>query len=261
MTGNFNDFLTQLNTHVQNKFNMSTTEKIKEYFELDNEQIQLIITQMKNSLNEGSFKFVVLMDSLEDRLKDLIIYMNQNSKFDIYGVELEYYQHDTFEILIPKLYGNEVKKDVSVHKTDNTFISNDEFIKVFSSINLGNQIQEVISILEEMQKHQNLFPNWEARRAQKSISFTYTAPERTKQSLTISITISGGKPNNKFEFWLYDKNIETTVISLAKNILKTPTYSIKSQSSYGVVVKWPLKSFSQDLLTEFCQELDKQVKQ
>lgn len=258
MTGNFNDFLAQLNTHVQDKFGINTTEKIKEYFALDDEQLQITLSQMKNNLNEGSFKFVVLMDSLEDRLKDLIIYMNQNSKFDIYGVELEYYQHDSFEILIPKLYGNEVKKDIGTNKQDNTFISNDEFVKIFSKINLGRQIQEVIKTAEEMQNNQSLFPNWEARRAFKSISFTYTAPGRNKQSLTISITINGGKPNSMFEFWLYDKNIEKTVINLTDKILKAKTQATKPNSSYGVVAKWPLESFSKQVFIDFCQNLSNQ---
>jgi hypothetical protein len=38
--------------------------------------------------------------------------MNRNSQFDVYAVELEYYRHQTFEIIIPKMFGTEVKKDV-----------------------------------------------------------------------------------------------------------------------------------------------------
>jgi len=66
---------------------------------------------MRENLNEGNLKFVVLMDSMDDRLKELITYMNQKSQFDIYGVELELYKHEQYEIVIPKLYGMEVKKD------------------------------------------------------------------------------------------------------------------------------------------------------
>ena len=54
------------------------------------------------------------MDKLDDRLKDLILYVNQNSQFDVYAVEFEYYKHDTYEIIIPKLFGTEVKKDIAV---------------------------------------------------------------------------------------------------------------------------------------------------
>jgi hypothetical protein len=69
---------------------------------------------MRANLSKGNFKFVVLMDKLEDRLKDLITYVNQNSQFDIYAVQVELYRHEDYEIVIPKIYGAEVKKDVSV---------------------------------------------------------------------------------------------------------------------------------------------------
>jgi hypothetical protein len=69
---------------------------------------------MRANLSKGNFKFVVLMDELEDRLKDLITYVNQNSQFDIYAVQVELYRHEDYEIVIPKIYGAEVKKDVSV---------------------------------------------------------------------------------------------------------------------------------------------------
>jgi hypothetical protein len=52
------------------------------------------------------------MDKLHPALLDLIVFVNQSSKFDLYGVELEYYRHDSFEIVIPRLYGGEVKKDL-----------------------------------------------------------------------------------------------------------------------------------------------------
>ena len=52
------------------------------------------------------------MNKLDSRLKDLIRYLNQNSKFDIYGIELEYYKFEQYENVIPKLYGAEVKKEL-----------------------------------------------------------------------------------------------------------------------------------------------------
>lgn len=55
------------------------------------------------------------MDKLDDRLKDLIIYVNQNSQFDIYAVEFQYYKYEQSEIIIPKIFGVEVKKDIAVN--------------------------------------------------------------------------------------------------------------------------------------------------
>ena len=60
---------------------------------------------------------MVLTDPLHDQLKDLILFLNHFSKFNIYIAEMEYYKHEQYEILIPRLFGAEVKKDVSVAKT------------------------------------------------------------------------------------------------------------------------------------------------
>lgn len=57
------------------------------------------------------------MDAIDDRLKDLIVYINQNSQFDIYAVQMEYYKFEKYEtkyeIMIPKLFGVEVKKSMA----------------------------------------------------------------------------------------------------------------------------------------------------
>lgn len=114
---NFTDFLLQLDKHVQAQFDMTTTEKLQEFFELEDENVDLLVDNMQKNLNSGIFKFVVLMDSLHKHLKDLIVFLNRNSQFDTYAVELEYYKHNQFEIIIPKMFGTEVKKDVVTNKS------------------------------------------------------------------------------------------------------------------------------------------------
>ncbi len=106
----YDAFLSQLDAHTQKQFDSSFKDQYQTFFEME-DAAESIVT-IKDNLSEGNIKFVVLMDSLDDRLKDLILYVNQNSKFDIYAVDFEYYKHDQFEIVIPKLYGSEVKKDV-----------------------------------------------------------------------------------------------------------------------------------------------------
>lgn len=113
----FADFTMQLEKHVQKEFRTTVTEKLTEFFGLADNEIDVMMTNIQTNLNGGTFKFVVLMDSLHRHLKDLIIFMNRNSQFDIYAVELEYYKHKTFEIIIPKIFGAEVKKDIVSSKT------------------------------------------------------------------------------------------------------------------------------------------------
>jgi hypothetical protein len=116
-SNDFNEFLGILDGHTQKVFGLRTTEKIKEFFQLGDEEVAAIIEKARANLNDGAFHFVILMDKLEDRLKDLVLFVNQNSQFDVYVVELEYYKHDSYEIIIPKIFGAEVKKDISVSST------------------------------------------------------------------------------------------------------------------------------------------------
>ena len=127
----FDDFSNTLETKVQQQFGIGLQAKLQEFFALDDEFAGTLLQNVRTNLSAGKFKFVVLMDQLHDRLKDLIIFINQNSQFDVYAVELDYYKHEQYEIIIPKLYGAEVKKDVtSTHGRKNgvalTWLSADE---------------------------------------------------------------------------------------------------------------------------------------
>lgn len=113
----FSVFISQLELQVSKKFNQTLIDRVREFFKLEEEQLNQFNENLKDNLNDGNFKFVVLMDQIHSQLKDLIIFINQNSRFDIYGVELEYYKYNDFEIIIPKLFGAEVKKDISKSAT------------------------------------------------------------------------------------------------------------------------------------------------
>lgn len=109
----FNKFIQILNQEIESKFKISLEDKIKEFFNLDDESLNFVLERLKDNLNDGNIKFVILMDSIDERLKDLILYVNQNSQFDIYAVQLEYYKFEKYEIMIPKMFGVEVKKNIS----------------------------------------------------------------------------------------------------------------------------------------------------
>ncbi|MFZ1360594.1 MAG: hypothetical protein WAS27_00995 [Candidatus Saccharimonadales bacterium] len=117
-SADFDEFIAQLNSHTQKQFDISFKGAYENFFDIDDAAD--LLDAIKGNLTAGIIKFVVLMDRLEDRLKDLIVYVNQNSKFDIYAVDFEYYKHEEFEVVIPKLYGAEVKKDAGVSKTTST---------------------------------------------------------------------------------------------------------------------------------------------
>lgn len=112
-SGNFSEFIGAVEEAVMKKFKAGLNQRLKDFFEVEDEEIPAILESMERNLRDGNFRFVVLMDKLHVELKDLIVFINHNSKFDIFAVELEYYKHEDYEIMIPKLFGAEVKKDIA----------------------------------------------------------------------------------------------------------------------------------------------------
>lgn len=106
----FAEFTKLIDSEIQAKFHLTLEEKAKDFFGI--EGVDFMLERMGTNLKEGNLKFVILMDSIDERLKDLIIYVNQNSQFDIYAVQLEYYKFNEYEIMIPKIFGVEVKKNI-----------------------------------------------------------------------------------------------------------------------------------------------------
>lgn len=110
---NTDDFINQINYSLSKNLKVGLNQRIKDFFKIEDEETDDVIKNISSNLREGNFKFVVLMDKLHQQLKDLIIYLNQNSEFDIYAVELEYYKYGSYEIMIPKIYGGEAKKNIN----------------------------------------------------------------------------------------------------------------------------------------------------
>jgi len=110
----YGDFIKRISDGINRKFGISFEDKIKDFFGFEDEQVPSILETIKENLLHGNIKFVILMDSIDERLKDLIVYVNQNSQFDIYAVQMEYYKFESYEIMIPKLFGVEVKKNITI---------------------------------------------------------------------------------------------------------------------------------------------------
>ncbi len=140
---NFDVFIASLDEKTTKHFGEKFEDKFVKFFGETADPEYL--TNIKSNLAEGVIKFVVLMDRLEPNLKDLVLYVNQNSRFDIYAVELKYYKHKTFEILIPKIFGAEVKKDVVGQKPRSSSITMDE---LWASIQTKLPDKEYVAVRE-----------------------------------------------------------------------------------------------------------------
>jgi len=105
-----NDFTHAIDRHLLSS-GQSLVDSLAATFDYDeDEEPADTVTSIQQNLQEGRFRFIVLMDHIDDRLKTLISFVNANSRFDIYAVELKYYKHTHGEVLIPELFGVQIKK-------------------------------------------------------------------------------------------------------------------------------------------------------
>ncbi len=106
-------FLKRLDEILSARAQVTLSARVSEFFSLEGAALTELLESVKQSATSGRYRFVVLMDRLDERLKDLISFINSNSAFDILGVGLDFYQHEGLDILIPTLYGAEAKKPPS----------------------------------------------------------------------------------------------------------------------------------------------------
>lgn len=143
----FSEFVSTLNQETQKNFKLDFQEKLEEFFGLDREQSEIALENLKKNLIDGNLKFVILMDSIDERLKDLIVYVNRNSQFDIYAVQLEYYKFNDYEIMIPKMFGVGVDKRLKSSGGARRVWTKDDFLKDArerSDENVGKVIKDLL---------------------------------------------------------------------------------------------------------------------
>jgi hypothetical protein len=109
----FDLIMEKFDNEIEKKFQVSFEEKVVQFFDLDIDGYSRLKEGIKQNLNTGTLRFMIMMDTMDERLKDLILYINQNSNFDIYGVELDFYNFEEYEIVVPRMFGVEVKKSIS----------------------------------------------------------------------------------------------------------------------------------------------------
>lgn len=105
-------FLSKLDAATSRLVGRGLRDYSRREFRLDDEGLEKLLQSVEAIVQSGSFRFVVLMDHLDERLKSLIGFINENSRFDVYAVELELYRFDGYEAVIPRLYGAESRKEV-----------------------------------------------------------------------------------------------------------------------------------------------------
>jgi len=230
------EFIAKINSEVNKKFKVSFEEKAKEFFSIDDEQVVAMLEAIKNNLQQGNIKFVILMDSIEDRLKDLIVYINQNSHFDIYAVQMEYYKYEQYEIMIPKLFGVEVKKGMSVSTINQRRIWDEQSFFSQAKEKLGTESEKLVKLYEYLKANTDKI-KWGTGNANGSF-----APIIKKLSPTISpfsiysdgtFLIKFGWLKNHTNKEVFDRYFNAFYSEISKSKLK-PTTGELLENTYKI---------------------------
>ncbi len=242
----FSEFVTMLNTQSQRTFEMPLEKKLQEFFSLDPARTEQLLATVQSNLNTGTFKFVVLMDKLHDRLRDLIIYMNTNSNFNIYAVELEYYRHNEFEIIIPKLYGAEVKKEAKTSRKG-LMLSDDEILQGYTAVGLRKQIEDFLAVYNGVRTGEIKIPGISiSSAATKYLSFIQPNDPYTTASLYIS-----PEHTPQIDVW----TIKEKESSVAKALEVLCIESKPLEKATGKIGKIPFQTFDRLAFETFLRAL------
>jgi hypothetical protein len=146
----FSTFTAQVEATGGSRLKTGLTRTLADFFGLDDQATDAVLENMRRSLSEGRFQFIVLMDQLEDRLRTLISFVNANSNFRVLGCELEFYQHDGFEILIPRLYGAEVRSVVASSSTKRSNLTMEAAHQIADANGVGPIFRTAVSICQKV---------------------------------------------------------------------------------------------------------------
>ncbi|MGI0046477.1 MAG: hypothetical protein ACREBB_04730 [Nitrosotalea sp.] len=129
-------------------------QRLKNYLGKDDDkEVSKLIDSLQNNLRNGAFSYFVVMDQLAEDLKDLLRFLRNKIHLDIYGVEMEYYKDEKYEVMIPRIFGEEIR----VPSTSGTDWSKEDFEKAVETIP-DQATRDAITKLMSFTKEMN--PNW-----------------------------------------------------------------------------------------------------
>ena len=253
-TRDANQFLQQINTYLTKIKQPDLPARAQEFFGLTDEGRDQLLQQVQRNFQDGSFKFVVLMDTLHEQLKSLILYLNQNSQFDIYAVELKYYKHEAYEIVIPRLFGSEVKKDLT-SKTKPGLPADKDFISAYAEVNQQKKAQEYLDLFRDISEGRFTATGVFAHKTPKTCTITV---EHDQGKTTFSLWINPAFEGGGIDVWAYGSNAWKKSQQLISEIIPDPErpndLANKLSARLG---KWELKHFSRDKIDKLIYELTK----
>ena len=223
----------RIDTEINKKFKISFEDKVSEFFNMDEKEVSSVIEMMKDNLLKGNIKFVILMDKIDERLKDLIVYINQYSQFDIYAVQMEYYKFEKYEIMIPKLFGVEVKKNIGNQSNDSRRKWDEEsFIKQVKEV-LKKDADKVIDLYYALKDSAGRI-KWGTGNTRGSFM---PIIDKLYDSISPFTIYSDGEIQVKFKWFenKLEKKLIERYVSIFANEVKNSTKIILPEKSYYII--------------------------
>lgn len=251
-TRDANNFLEQLNTYLIKQDLPELPTRVQEFFGLTDEGRDQLLQQVRRSFQDGSFKFVVLMDTLHKQLKNLILYINQNSEFDIFAVELKYYKYATYEIAVPRLFGSEVKKDLT-SKTKPGLPSDQDFISAYAEVKQEKPSQEYLDVFHDIGEGRFAIPSVSSHKTAKTATITV---EHDNGKTTFSLYTDPNYEGGGIQLWTYGRDAWVKAqAEIADYIPDRDRPADIGEKPYARLGKWQMSTFSKEKLTGLIKKL------
>ena len=103
----FEDFEIKVNNWLKKERNTSLNEEIEKFGE---DKFEDLKEKIVDNFSNSRFKFVIVMDEVDDKTKNIVGFLTENSEFTIILIEFKHYSHDGNDIIVPELYGHEIEK-------------------------------------------------------------------------------------------------------------------------------------------------------
>ena len=242
----FEAFIDKADKCIKKHFKNNTNLKgrLKEFLDFGDEDVADVIRKIKINLHEGNIKFVVLMDQLHEQLKNVIVFLNQNSKFTIYPVQLEQYNHEDMEITIPKIYCTEVTKD----SPSPPIPADDVVIEAYAGdLTAQQNVKEILDFVNKVNSGEKIITDFKARKSEKTVNF-HIRPGKM-HSIYAGLPI---KPQKKgINIWVNIEDAETL-----KDIIRARLPGIVFENKKfkgGIIARWPLQHFSLKAFEDFIE--------
>jgi hypothetical protein len=156
----FDSFIEKSGNWISKTYHITLDEYLQSHFNFDEKELEILYQNIESNYSANKFRFIIVMDKANDKIKKYVSFMNANSNFSIFLSEFQRYEEGDYEIIIPNLFGAEnERRKTSTSSTRNNWNKND-FDESFSNADHDAKTKEAIESLITFTK--NRMPkDWE----------------------------------------------------------------------------------------------------